>query len=263
MLWKRQFQHIRELYNYRNLIWILAWVEFKQRYKNSVLGYFWSLLEPLLMLGILYLVFSHLMRVEVEHYQLFLLQGIIMWSFFSRSTAGSLTAITLNYQMVKKVYFPRDILVISNCITALLMSIFESIVFLAFLLIFQIPLTINFLFLPLVVLVYFIVVLGTSLMLAALNVYYRDIQYIWALVLQVGFFATPIIYPLSVFPGDLLKFLSYNPLAQIIFVARDVTLYARPPNMGSFLFIVFIAGVILAIGYSVFNWLEPKFAEEM
>jgi len=258
-----RIQHIKELYDYRNLIWVLAWVEFKQRYKNSVLGYFWSLLEPLLMFGILYIVFSNLMRVQVEYYQLFLLQGIIMWSFFARSTTASLMAIAGKQQLVKKVYFPRDILVISGCITALLMSIFESIVFLAFLLFFRIPLSLNILYLPAIIFLFFIIALGTSLVLAALNVYYRDIQYIWALVLQIGFFATPVIYPLSVFPPDLLKILSYNPLAQVIFVARDVTLYAKVPNLASFVFIFFIAVVILVIGYAIFMRLEPRFAEEL
>jgi lipopolysaccharide transport system permease protein len=258
-----RIQHIKELYDYRDLIWVLAWVEFKQRYKNSVLGYFWSLLEPLLMLAILYIVFSNLMKVQVEFYQLFLLQGIIMWSFFTRSTTTSLMAIAGKPPMVKKVYFPRDILVISGCITALLMSIFESIVFLAFLLFFAIPLSLNILYLPVIIFLFFIIVLGTSLILAALNVYYRDIQYIWALILQVGFFATPVIYPLSVFPPYLLQILSYNPLAQVIFLARDVTLYSKVPNLVSFIFVIFIAGVILGIGYRVFNRLEPRFAEEL
>jgi lipopolysaccharide transport system permease protein len=256
-------QHIKELYDYRNLIWVLAWVEFKQRYKNSVLGYFWSLLEPLLMFAVLYIVFSNLMRVQVEHYQLFLLQGIIMWSFFTRSTSASLMAIAGKPQLVKKVYFPRDILVISSCITALLMSVFESIVFLAFLLFFGIPLSVNIAYLPIIIFLFFMIALGTSLVLAALNVYYRDIQYIWALVLQIGFFATPVIFPLSVFPPYLLKVLSYNPLAQVIFLARDVTLYSKVPNMASFLFVIFIAVVVLVFGYVIFTRLEPRFAEEL
>lgn len=257
------FQHIRELIKYRNLIWVLAWVDFKQRYKNSVLGYFWSLLEPLLMFAILYLVFSNLMTVHVEHYQLFLLQGIIMWSFFTRSTTASLMAIAGKPQLIKKVYFPRDILVISACITALLMSIFELVVFSVFLLFFHIPLSLNILFLPVVIFLFFLMAVGTALMLSALNVFFRDIQYIWALILQVGFFATPVIYPLSIFPQYLLKILSYNPLAQVIFVARDVTLYSRGPNAASFMFVIFIAVVLLGIGYAVFSRFEPRFAEEL
>lgn len=256
-------QHIQELYHYRNLIWILAWVDFKQRYKNSVLGYFWSLLEPLLMLGILYVVFSNLMKVQVQYYQLFLLQGIIMWSFFSRATTASLIAIVMKPHLVQKVYFPRDILVISGCITALLMSIFESIVFVLFMLVIRIPFSVDIVYIPLIVLLFFCIVLGTSLALAALNVYYRDIQYIWALILQAGFFATPIIYPLTVFPEPLFRIVSYNPLAQIIYLARDVTIYAKAPNLASLSYAIAIAFIALGIGYWIFMRLEPRFAEEL
>jgi lipopolysaccharide transport system permease protein len=256
-------QHIKELYNYRSLIWILAWVEFKQRYKNSVLGYFWSLLEPLLMLGILYVVFSNLMKVQVEQYQLFLLQGIIMWSFFTRSTSGSLLSIVMKPHLVQKVYFPRDILVIAGCTTALLMSVFESVIFILFMLIFRIPLSVNIVFIPLIILLFFCMALGTSLALAALNVYYRDIQYIWALVLQVGFFATPVIYPLTVFPPLLFRILSYNPIAQIIYLGRDVTLYAKAPNLASLAYVIAVAIIALGVGYWIFMRFEPKFAESL
>jgi len=256
-------QFLRERYNYRHLIWILAWVDFKQRYKNSVLGYLWSLLEPLLMLGILYIVFSNLMKNPVEHYPLFLLMGIIMWSFFSRATTSSLASIRFKPSLIKKVYFPRDILVISNCTTALLMSLFESVVFIMFMAIFRIPLSLNIAYLPCIIFLFYILTLGVSLALATLNVYYQDIQYIWALVLQLGFFATPVMYPLSVFPTSFLKILSYNPLAQIIFIARDVTLYSKVPNAASLAFVIVIAFVILAIGYAIFARLEPRFAEEL
>jgi len=256
-------QHIRELYKYRNLIWTLAWVEFKARYKNSVLGYFWSLLEPLLMLIVLYFVFSNLMKIQVEYFQMFLLQGIIMYNFFSRATTSSLSAIALKQHLIKKVYFPRDILVISGCITALLMSFFESLVFLAFLLYFRIPLTSAILFLPVIIGLFFIITLGTSLMLAAMNVYLRDIQYIWALILQIGFFASPVIYPITFIEQPLRQYLSYNPIAQILFLARDVTLYSRLPNMASFSYAIAVAVILLVIGYMVFLRLEPKFAEAM
>lgn len=256
-------KHLRELYYYRHLIWILAWVEFKWRYKNSVLGYFWSLLEPLMMLGVLFVVFSNIMKVQVQYYQLFLLQGIIMWSFFSKATSGSLLSIVTKPHLVQKVYFPRDVLVISGCLTALLMSVFESIVFFLFVLFFQIPLSVNIVFIPLIVLLFFLMTLGIALALAALNVYFRDIQYIWAVVLQVGFFATPIIYPLSVFPQPLFRLLSYNPLTQIIYLGRDVTIYAKAPNLASLSFAVAVAFIFLCVGYWIFMRLEPKFAEEL
>lgn len=154
-------KHIQELYGYRNLICQLAWSEFKLRYKNSILGYFWSLLEPMLMLLVLYVIFTNLMRVQVEYYQLFLLLGIILWGFMSRATTISMFSIIGKPGMVKKIYFPRDIFVISSCITALLMSVFESIIFVMFMIFFKVPISINIIYVPFILLCLFIISLST------------------------------------------------------------------------------------------------------
>ena len=130
--------HLHELWSYRDLIIRLAWSDFKLRYKSSALGFFWSLLEPLLMLVVLYVVFSNLMRIQVEHYQLFLLLGIILWNFFDRGTSMSILGIIGKPSLVQKVYFPRDILVISTCITALMMTALEFVVFMIFMVIFRV-----------------------------------------------------------------------------------------------------------------------------
>ncbi len=257
------FDHLRTLYGYRNLIWTLAWGEFKQRYKNSVLGYFWSLLEPLLMLVVLYVVFSNLMRIQVEYYQLFLLLGIILWNFLSRATSMGLNAILGKPGMVQKIYFPREILVISSCITALLMSIFESLVFIAFMAVFQVPLSANLVYVPLILVLLFLVSLGLSLALAALNVFYRDVQFIWAVILQAGFFATPILYPVTIFPESLRDIFLLNPMAHIIISARDTIIYSTPAAAGSLLYAGIVSAITLIIGYIIFAHYEPRFAEEM
>lgn len=254
---------MKTLYGYRNLIWVLAWGDFKQRYKNSILGYFWSLLEPLLMLVVLYVVFSNLMRVQVEYYQLFLLLGIILWNFLSRATSMGLNAILGKPSMVQKIYFPREILVISSCITALLMSAFESLVFVAFMAAFQIPLSANLIYVPLILVLLFLVSLGLALALAALNVFYRDVQFIWAVVLQAGFFATPILYPIDIFPGGLRDIFLLNPVAHIIMAARDSIIYSTPAAAGSLLYAGVMAVISLAVGYIIFAHYEPRFAEEM
>src|SRR5690606_13456912 len=186
-------KHLSELYKYRELIWKLSWGEFKLRYKNSILGYFWSLLEPLLMLTVMYFVFSNLMKVQVEYYQLFLLMGIILWNFLSRSTNIGLFSIVGRPDMVKKIYFPRDIFVISSCITALLMSIFESFVFFIFMAFFRVPLSLNILYAPLILISLFTLALGVSLALSALNFYYRYVQVHWDVLMQAGFLATSIL----------------------------------------------------------------------
>jgi len=255
--------HLRELYNYRQLVWAIAMGDFKWRYKNSILGYFWSLLEPLVMLAILYVVFTNLMKLQVEYYALFLLLGIIMWNFFVKATNYGLNAIVGKPSLIQKVYFPRDILVISGCITAMLQSFFESLIFILFMVIARVPITLNLLYLVYILLIYFILTLGTALALAALNVYFRDIQFIWVVVLQAGFFITPILYPLSIFPPALQEILRLNPIAQIIITARDVILYSVTPYPLALIYPGVVAVLVLVVGYIIFSRLEPRFAEEM
>ena len=228
-----------------------------------VLGYFWSLLEPLLMLTVLYVVFTNLMKVQVQYYQLFLLLGIIMWNFFVKATNFGLNAIVGKPSLVQKVYFPRDILVLPGCTTAMLQSLFESLVFILFMVFFWIPLSWNILYLPLILIVYFILALGAALALAALNVYYRDVQFIWTVILQAGFFVTPILYQLSIFPPQLQEILRLNPIAQMIITARDSVLYSTPPSLVSLGYAVIASLILLAMGYVIFFKMEPRFAEEM
>jgi len=257
------FSHLHGLYGYRELVWQLSWSEFKLRYKNSILGYFWSLLEPLLMLTVLYVVFSNLMRVQVEYFQLFLLLGIILWNFLSRATSIGMYAIVGKSNMIKKIYFPRDIFVISACVTALLMSIFESIVFIAFMLIYKVPVSINVLYAPFILLFLFLISLGLTLALSALNVFFRDVQFIWQVILQAGFFATPILYTLDMFPAYLQKIILLNPIARIIISARDTIIYSLPASTNDMVYMFFSSIVFLFVGYLIFRKMEPKFAEEI
>lgn len=256
-------KHLEELYDYRDLIWKLSWGEFKLRYKNSILGYFWSLLEPLLMLTVLYLVFSNLMKVQVEHYQLFLLLGLILWNFLSRSTNIGMFSIVGRPDMIKKIYFPRDIFVISSCVTALLMSIFESIVFFIFMAVSRVPLSANLVYAPFILIFLFFMALGIALALSALNVYYRDVQFIWDVLMQAGFFATPILYTMDILPETFQQIVLLNPMARIIISARDTIIYSTPARPEDLLFMFAASAFFLIVGYIIFSKLEPGFAEEI
>ncbi len=254
---------IKNLWYYRHLTLKLAISEFKLRYKNSILGFFWSLLEPLLMLLVLYVVFTNLMRVNVQHYQLFLLMGIISWNMLSRGTTMSLSCILGKPGLVQKVYFPREILVISSGITAFLMTLLEFIVFGVFMLVFNVLPSITMLYFPFILFFEFLLVLGLAFGLSALNVYYRDIQYIWAVVLQAGFFAAPIIYPLSIIPEKYVWIIMLNPMTRIIDTLRGTVIYSASPVPADGFFIIVAAIVVLAAGYLIFLRLEPGFAEEI
>ena len=253
--------HIHELYRYRDLILRLAWSDFKLRYKSSALGFFWSLLEPLLMLVVLYVVFSNLMRIQVEHYQLFLLLGIILWNFLERGTSLSIWGIIGKPSLVQKVYFPRDILVISTCITALMMTALEFVVFIIFMVIFRVMPGWTVTYFPILFIFEFLIILGLSIALSALNVYFRDVQFIWRLVVQVGFFATPILYPITIFPENVRRIVMLNPMAQIITMMRDCTLYRIAPDPLNLAYVAICAMALLLLSYAIFDRLEPKFAE--
>ncbi len=256
-------KHLANLYAYRQLIWQLAWSEFKLRYKNSILGYFWSLLEPLLMLTVLYYVFSHLMKMQIENYQLFLLLGIIIWNFLSRATSIGMNCIVGKASLIKKVYFPRDIFVISACITALLMSVFESLVFIIYMIYFKVSLSVYILEAPIILICLLVLSIGLSLALAALNVLYRDVQFIWAVLLQAGYFATPIMYAVDIFPENLREIVLLNPLARVIVAARQTIIYSAPAQTNDLIFMGFAAIIFLIIGYAIFNKIETRFAEEI
>ncbi len=253
--------HIHELYRYRDLILRLAWSEFKLRYKNSALGFLWSLLDPLLMLVVLYFVFTNLMRIQVEHYQLFLLLGIVLWNFLDRGTSMSIWGIVGKPSLVQKVYFPRDILVISTCIMALMMTVLEFVVFIIFMAVFQVMPGLTIAYFPIIFAFQLFIVLGLSLALAALNVYFRDVQFIWKVIMQIGFFATPIIYPITIFPENVRWMVMINPMAQIITIMRDCILYRTGPEASSLAYLAVCSVLFLLAGYLVFDRLEPKFAE--
>jgi lipopolysaccharide transport system permease protein len=254
-------RHIHELWSYRDLIIRLAWSDFKLRYKSSALGFFWSLLEPLLMLVVLYVVFSNLMRVQVEHYQLFLLLGIILWNFMDRGTSMSIWGIIGKPSLVQKVYFPRDILVIATCTTALMMTALEFVVFIIFMAVFRVVPGMTVMYFPILFIFEFLIILGLSMCLSALNVYFRDVQFIWRLIVQVGFFATPILYPITIFPENVRWIVMLNPMAQILTMMRDCILYRISPEPLNLAYLAVSTLVLLLFGYIVFDRLEPKFAE--
>lgn len=249
--------------NYQHLIKKIAISDFKLRYKNTILGFFWSLLEPLLMLVVLYVVFTNLMRMSVEHYQLFLLMGIVSWDFLAKGTGMSLNCILGKPGLVKHVYFPREVLVISSCITALMMAMTEFLVFAIFMIVFGVIPGLTAIYFPLILLIEFILILGLSFGLGALNVYYRDVQYIWAVVLQAGFFASPIIYPMSILPPKVASLIMLNPMTRIIGMFRDSVIYNTQLTAIDLSYTLASALVILVVGYFIFRRLEPRLAEEM
>lgn len=256
---------ITELWEYRGLIAKIAVTDLKVRYKSSVLGILWSLLQPLLMFLVLYVVFSSVFaNRSIQNYPLFLLLGIITWGFLDKASNFSLGSIINRPNLVKKIYFPREVLVISSCLTALMMTAIELIVFGFFMVVFGVMPTALALLFPVLLLIEFILVLGISFAIASLNVIWRDIQWIWAVVMQAGFFVTPIMYSLGTLGNSqMLAILKFNPFGAIMTMMRDTLVYGAFPSAFDLAYAVIVMAVMLILGLAIFQKLEPRFAEEV
>ena len=270
--------HFAELWGYRELIWNLVVRDLKVRYRNSVLGILWSLMNPLLMMVVFTLVFTVMTPYsEVKHFPVFVLLAILPWNFFSSSVIGSIQSIVGNAPLVNKVYFPREILPISVVLANLINFLIALIVLFALILIFQIPITGWALALPLVIVVQLIFTIGFCMIMAAANVFYRDTQVIMEVVMLAWFFMTPIFYSVSILPQSYeIAGMSFNvsrwmrilnPMASII--ANYRTILYGAGNGGSmpepyfFIRTLLTSLGVLALGAFIFYRYSRRFGEEV
>lgn len=254
---------LKEIWKRRSLIILLAFNDIKLRYRNSFLGFLWSFLEPLLMLTVLYYVFTNIIKSGIEDYALYLLLGLIIWYMFQRATSMSLSSLIDRAGIISKVYFRREIIIISSCLTAFIMMIFEFAAFGVFLIIFHFLPPFTIILLPLLLVDLFVLSLGISLFLSVLNVYFRDIKFIWQILLQAGFFLTPIIYKLDMFGENVQNVLRINPLVPILDTAHNITLYDKLPTMNTIIYIIGSTVIIFVIGYIVFRIKDKRLIEEL
>jgi len=269
-----------ELLRYRELIENLVLRDLKVRYKGSVLGFLWSLLNPLLLMGVFTVVFTVLApNAEIPKFPAFLLCALLPWNFFSSSMVGAVNSIVGNGHLIKKVYFPREILPISVVMSSFVNFLLALPVLFLFLALFRVPFTVWLVYLPVIMAVQVAFVIGVALLLATLNVYYRDTAVILEALLQAWFFLTPIFYPAEFVPewhtilGIALpvRRLTYilNPMASIVASYRSV-LYGftngappAPPAWDFFSRTIVTAVLCLLIGYAVFIRHSRRFGEEV
>ena len=250
------------MWQYRELIRTLTVVDLKNRYQNTALGFFWSLLSPFLLAMVLYFIFSHLFGNE-ENFAVNLLVGIMAWRFFANCTSSSLGAIVGKPSLVTKVYIPRQILVLSNALTNLVSSLLEFIVLLPiiFVLLGHLPVTV--LLFPLIHFVYFWFLFGAGLLLSSLFVYFRDLNQIWDVLVTLLFFCSPIIYPLATIPAYLMPYYRLNPITQFIIMYRDLMVAGDLPSLFSIVVVIGFAIAAYLVGGLVFSKLQRRFAEEI
>lgn len=203
----------------RALLSELVRTDFKLRYQGSAIGYAWSLLKPLVMFAILYVVFVKFLQLgkDVPHYPIYLLIGIVLWSFFTEMTGQSLASIVGRGDLIRKIKIPRWLIVVSASVSALINLGLNLIVIIIFLVINQVSFTWHMLLVPFSLIEIYIFGLGISFFLAAAFVKYRDLSNIWDIIMQAGFYVTPILYPLSKITNvSIQKLLILNPMAQSV-----------------------------------------------
>lgn len=216
---------IKERYRYSIiLLKQLVKTDFKLRYQNSVLGYLWSLLRPLALFLIMYVVFVKIIRVNygVPHSAVYLLLGLVFWNYFGEVTMGSVGSIVGKGDLLRKLNFPKYVIVLSGSFAALINLFLNLFVVAIFMVINKVSLGFTALYLPLLIIELFVFSLALAFFLSALFVRFRDINYIWEVLMQAGFYATPIFYPLTLVPHSygIAKILMINPMAQIMQDAR-------------------------------------------
>jgi ABC-2 type transport system permease protein len=212
--------------------------DFKLRYQGSVLGYAWSLLRPLALFIILYLVFSQVFRVgdDVPHYPVYLLLGIVLWNYFTEVTSGSVTSIVTKGDLIRKINFPKYVIVLAGSFSAIINLFLNSLIIIVFLFINHVGVTAKVIFLPFILLELFVLSLGVAFFLSSVYVKFRDINYIWEVLMQGAFYATPILYPLSYVIKHaslgIAQIMMLNPMAQIIQDTRYVLVTPSTQTIG-------------------------------
>ena len=254
---------MKEMYNYREMLKNLVKRDLRTRYKESFLGFLWTFVNPLLQLIVYSLIFSTVLRMNVDKYPMFLFVALLPWLFFANTTQSGATLIISNGSLVKKVYFPREILPISITLSGLINLALSLIIAVLALVVFKIPLTISLLMLPLVMLIQFIFILGVTFIVSAINVYLRDVEHLWTIFLMAWFYLTPIVYPMEIIPTQYLKYFFLNPVTLMIIMYRDIMYLGQMPDSIILVTSFILSCFVLWFGYLLFMKLSKGFAEEI
>jgi lipopolysaccharide transport system permease protein len=250
------------LFQYRDLL--IAWTTriLRARYQQSVLGGLWALAQPVATVIILTTVFSRFLRVDTGEvpYLVFSYSALVPWLLFSTSVTDMTDSVVSNMNLVGKIYFPRDLLVVATLLARLVDFAIAYSLVLVLMVYFQLPLQASLLFLPVILLIQLMLALGLGLLGAALNVFYRDIKHILTLLLQLWFYATPIIYPVTLVPEHLRPFYYLNPMAGIVDGYRAVLIHGHWPEASLYLSAL-VALIVLGVGYVVFKRHEHQFSD--
>lgn len=251
------------LYKYKELLLVFIWRDFTVRYRQSLIGALWAILQPLSMMALFTFIFSYVMKIKVASYSpvLFFYSGLLPWIFFSSSLNYSIPSLTTHYQLITKIYFPREILPLSGIAVAFVDFLIAGLLFACFLFFYQVNITWNILWvIPLFILL-FVFTVAISIFLAGLNVYYRDVKLATGFLIQLWFFATPVMYTIDKVNIKMKLLLFLNPMTFIVENMRRCILEGRAVVVWQFLLVTVIIGVFAFFCYKFFIKIERAFAD--
>ena len=257
------FNVFKNLYKYRELLKTNVKKEIRGKYKNSFLGVVWSFLNPLLQIAVYAIVFPLILRNTQENYVIFLCCGLIPWTFFSTTISRSAFTMIENGNIIKKVYFPREILPISVVTSETVNFLISTIIIIGFVIFGGLGISQYILFYPIILLAQYLLLIAISLIISSISVYVRDLQHLIGVALQLLFYAAPIVYSPETIPEGFKWILDYNPMTYIINGYRSIFYNQTPVDIQPLL--ILIGGSIVAciVGYLIFNKLQKGFAEQL
>lgn len=253
----------KDLYQYRELLKTNVQKEIRGKYKGAWLGIIWSFLNPLLMLMVYSLVFPYIMRVQIPNYTMFLMTALMPWNFFTQTVANSSFAVIASGSILKKVYFPREILPISVVLSNVVNFLITFIIIIVFLIFSGVGISWTILLFPLVLIIQTLLMFGIAFILSAITVYARDVEHIVNVIVMALFHGTPIVYTIDMLPAKFQTLLYLNPMTSIIEAYRDILFYQKLPNFLNLGIITVISIVVMMFGLWLFRKLQRNFVEEL
>ena len=232
---------------------------FNTKYRQSVLGVLWSFLNPLLTMAVQYIVFSQLFRSDIAHFPVYLLSGIILFGFFTECVSLGMDSIVMNGPLITKVAMPKVIFPLSRSLSSLINLVISLVPLLVIMLISGAPFTPALLLMPAVIALLFLFALGMTLLLCTMNVFFRDVRFLWSVVSLLWTYATPIFYPISIIPEGWRTLFRCNPMYQFIDCLRTIAIGGAAPSMSQWAACLACALIPLGVGWMVFLRNEDKF----
>lgn len=251
-------KYLGDYIKYKELLFELVARDLKVRYRHSLLGYLWSLLNPLLMMIVISIVFSHMFRFDIENFQLYLLTGQILWNFYSEATNHAMTSIMNGSSLIRKVYLPKYIFPTSRVLSSFVNFLFSCSAIVIMILISGVKVTWSILFVPISLAYLFVFTLGIGFVLSIMATYFRDMLHLWGVLITAWMYFTPVFYPVSQLPLYARKLMMFNPLYHILNNFRSVVLYGEIPSLRNNMICLAFALLSLSIGVLVFKKKQNK-----